>query len=471
MFSMIFHFHECGSASISSLSNFCEDAGLSVFTASKSSYLKGLACQIQNEIHHFGVEQASLLAESMTPRSITVAQDETFFRNKPCLVGIEPVSNYILLEKMSDNRKTETWNTMMNEAMTPLPVKIIQSTSDEGRSLLKHTRENLNAAHSPDIFHIVQDAGRSGSASLKLKEKNAKETLIKLSEKRTKTAKKVTNIPEDTARKVTMEKRLQTQIKEELEALEQFQQAQAKSKQFNQSRKGIGRNYHPYDLQNGLRQSPEKVEALLTETMQQCKNCISELGEKAHAKLAKAMKLIPAMKATLIFFFNMADTYIGDLGFDVTVNNLIKDELMPAAYLKIAASKEKNKKESARLLLLSKDKLHDFNRRCGAYSLYSSEQLQEMWEVACEAVQIFQRSSSCVEGRNAQLTLKYHNLHRLTESKLKSLTVIHNFHTKRSDGTTPAERFFRQKHESLFEAVYKKMPLLARPRKHVPKVA
>ena len=37
VYSMVFHFHECGSASIRSLSAFFEDAGLNSFTASKPS--------------------------------------------------------------------------------------------------------------------------------------------------------------------------------------------------------------------------------------------------------------------------------------------------------------------------------------------------------------------------------------------------------------------------------------------------
>ena len=94
-----------------------------------------------------------------------------------------------------------------------------------------------------------------------------------------------------------------------------------------------------------------------------------------------------------------------------------------------------------------------------------------MWDVACNAVKFFQRSSSCVEGRNAQLTLKYHNLHRLSKRKLNALTVIHNFHLRRSDGTTAAQRFFKQTHDNLLKTILERMPALSRPRKHLPKAA
>jgi hypothetical protein len=56
--------------------------------------------------------------------------------------------------------------------------------------------------------------------------------------------------------------------------------------------------------------------------------------------------------------------------------------------------------------------------------------------MAC--VQTFQRSSSCVEGRNGQLALRHHSFHRLSPRKLQALTTIHNFFLTRPDGSTAA---------------------------------
>jgi hypothetical protein len=60
--------------------------------------------------------------------------------------------------------------------------------------------------------------------------------------------------------------------------------------------------------------------------------------------------------------------------------------------------------------------------------------------------------------------VKHHNLHRLTGRKLKCLTALHNFHTKRKDGTTPAQRFFEDKHPNLFEHLLKTLKPPGRPR-------
>ncbi|WP_353889310.1 DUF6399 domain-containing protein [uncultured Desulfobacter sp.] len=47
--------------------------------------------------------------------------------------------------------------------------------------------------------------------------------------------------------------------------------------------------------------------------------------------------------------------------------------------------------------------------------------------IAVECAQIFQRSSSCVEGRNGHLSLYHHSLHRLSDRKLEALTAVHEF--------------------------------------------
>ena len=83
--------------------------------------------------------------------------------------------------------------------------------------------------------------------------------------------------------------------------------------------------------------------------------------------------------------------------------------------------------------------------------------------VALECATLFQRSSSCVEGRNGYLALLHHSLHRISDRKLATLTTVHNFFVKRSDGSTPAERFFGSKPRDLFEWILEEVDLPGRP--------
>ena len=81
------------------------------------------------------------------------------------------------------------------------------------------------------------------------------------------------------------------------------------------------------------------------------------------------------------------------------------------------------------------------------------------------------RGSSCVEGRNGQLELRHHSLHRLSPRKLGVLTVVHNYWLKRADGTTAAERFFGGKPKDLLAWLCERLPLPARPARRRPKAA
>ena len=75
----------------------------------------------------------------------------------------------------------------------------------------------------------------------------------------------------------------------------------------------------------------------------------------------------------------------------------------------------------------------------------------ELERLAVEWANLFQRSSSCVEGRNGQLSLCHHSLHRLRPKCLAALTVLANYFHRRRDGTTAAERFFGVPPSDLFE--------------------
>ena len=82
-----------------------------------------------------------------------------------------------------------------------------------------------------------------------------------------------------------------------------------------------------------------------------------------------------------------------------------------------------------------------------------------------EMAEIFQRSSSCVEGRNGVLSLLMHRFHNLGEKTLKVLSIVHNFAVQRTDGITAAERFFGSKHDDLFEYLVTNVRIPAKPKR------
>ena len=88
----------------------------------------------------------------------------------------------------------------------------------------------------------------------------------------------------------------------------------------------------------------------------------------------------------------------------------------------------------------------------------------ETWQDAKACADLFQRSSSCVEGRNGHLALKHHALHQFTTRKLQALTVLHNYVMRRADGTTVAERFYGAAQRDCFAWLLDRLAVPARPR-------
>ena len=81
-----------------------------------------------------------------------------------------------------------------------------------------------------------------------------------------------------------------------------------------------------------------------------------------------------------------------------------------------------------------------------------------------ECAEKFQRSTSCVEGRNGVLSLYHHRFCRLNQRSCQALTVVHNFHLKRSDGRTAAARFFGCEHANLFESLVANVRIPEKPK-------
>ncbi len=154
------------------LAQFLYLSQLASFVASSHGTLYKQAVAMEEAINQFGAEEAKLLASQMSKKEITICQDETF-HPEICLVAIEPVSNFILLEQYSAKRDAESWSNAMKEALENLKVEVIQSTSDEGTGLIKYVEKELGAQHSPDLFHVQQELTRATSAPIAAKVKRA----------------------------------------------------------------------------------------------------------------------------------------------------------------------------------------------------------------------------------------------------------------------------------------------------------
>ena len=91
------------------------DANWTVSSPARAERLHPLAAHLESDLVAFRDSEQPALAQQMKPRTITVVADEHFHGGKPCLVAIEPVSDFILVECYRDRRDADTWKEAIRE--------------------------------------------------------------------------------------------------------------------------------------------------------------------------------------------------------------------------------------------------------------------------------------------------------------------------------------------------------------------
>ena len=146
-----------GACGIRFIGDFLELSQLNRFVASSRGALHPLAAHIESDLVAFRDGEQPILAQQMEAQTITPVPDEHFHSGKPCLVGIEPVANFILVECYRDRRDADTWKTAIEEGTKGMPLKIVQMTSDQATALICCAEKGFEAMHSPDLFHGQRD--------------------------------------------------------------------------------------------------------------------------------------------------------------------------------------------------------------------------------------------------------------------------------------------------------------------------
>jgi hypothetical protein len=243
-----------------------------------------------------------------------------------------------------------------------------------------------------------------------------------------------------------------------------IEETESRYKTAQESRREITNAYHPFNLETGEKQTPEETRKKLEKSYLTLKTVAKEADctDKQNQKIEKSEGAIESMISVLIFFFSFLALTIKSLGLDGAGGQLF-EKLVSIEYLTLCLRKSKKKKQKDGIRATLERLIVELENDPLWVPLGAV--VQVIWrQKALECAQVFQRSSSCVEGRNGQLSLKFHAFRRINKCTLNVLTVLHNFFIRRSDGTTAAERFFEQKPQDLFIWLLDKVEL-PRPRK------
>ena len=187
------------------------------------------------------------------------------------------------------------------------------------------------------------------------------------------------------------------------------------------------------------------------------------LSQTCLERIEKAERVVPKMQATIAFVSGYVRQQVRQLDLTPPVSYALHAHLIPSCYLeRVAQTRPVSASEPLRELA---ERLRSALFESGGVLAELSEAEQsQLHQQAKELAEVFQRSSSNVEGRNGYLSLRNHQLRGLDRPRKRAcLTTIHNFFLPRADGTTAAERFFGQKPRSMFAAILASVDLPPAP--------
>jgi len=460
------------------VSEVLELSGLSAFVGASYGSQQALNAALEQAVVDIAAEQRQALSAGMSPRQISVCEDETF-HPAICLVALEPVSNFILLEQYAEDRTAATWTQALAEACQGLPVTVVQGTSDEATALRRHIERDHQAHHSPDLFHLQHEVAKATGLSLAraLREADAEVAAADADLQAERAAEQAYHQQRHgPGRPPAFAQRIQAALQRWARAASERDQAQARQEEAKTLIRALGEADHPFDLERGEAQPPERLGERLSAIWQRLEALAeaADLPARAQAHLQKAKRLNTALLATIAFFFVTVQQRVEALNLAPDLEAAVLEQLILAIYLERVATRCSGAEERKRLMALSAQRLAPLRAPEHPIQALEATQRTEIEQVASACADLFQRSSSAVEGRNGQLSLFHHGCHRLSSRKLAALTAVHNFYIRRADQTTAAERFFGQAPPPLFEQLLKRVPLPPRPRRRrarAPKVS
>jgi transposase len=452
-------FVEIGACGIRLVCLMLEMAGLNRFVGASFGTQQQINRAVEEAMVAYRGEETGRLAQTMTPKDITLTQDETFTGGL-CLVAIDPVSNYILLEHTAEARAQDTWHACMEAALASLKCNVIQSTSDEAPGLLAYVEQHLGAHHSPDLFHVQRELSKAVAAPIAVKRRAAAKAVAQAEEtlKRVQTHfDNATSTPakRGPGRPPKMAASLEQVAQDVAAARHEHQRLSEQRETVTTSIRAIGHAYHFVDLERGVRRNGK----LIVGDIQRHIATIRTIAQHEHLsatcleRLGKAERVVPKMQATIEFVSGYVRQQVKQLELAPPQSFAMHAYLIPSYYLDRVAS-TRAVREAVPLRELAerlRTPLFAPGGALGALSPLEQPQLQHKVKTLAE---VFQRSSSNVEGRNGYLSLRNHQLRGLDHPRKRAcLTAVHNFLLTRPDGTTAAERFFGQKPRSMFAAI------------------
>ncbi len=433
---VIFFFGIKHGIGVGELSQFLKAMRLGLHVGCSPSSLDNLKQQMKIVIEAYEANQAKH-CRPPKGKGICVGGDEVFF-GLPVLVLIELASGYLLSKAQCEDRSYDTWQKQIQGWWEQAEWRCHFMVSDRAKALIKLAVEGLGCASIPDLFHALHALSQPiGSA---------------IGRQSARLAKRVQSLRKKIAATTVPAKRLALEQSLAVLLAQQTTLAQAQQ-QYHEALEALSLAIHPFNFTTQEWQLYSQTTQRLSAPLAQLRQLGQTYGGlKASQTIANFEKQIPEMAQGIHAWWRWATHALSQETTSVEIQNWVLTVLLPWVYWLQQTDKTQHPQLKARYQEASEDAAQRLLAHPLTQSLPSQE--RQTWiEWARWMANNYQRTSSSVEGRNGYLTRLHHSGRGFSQQTLKVLTIIHNFHLKRPDGTTAAQRLFDYEFPDLFEWV------------------
>ena len=385
-------------------------------------------------------------------REIIGAVDETFLEHM-MLVFMDLSTGYLLLEEVAEDRTFATWHALVEERLKALGTHVLYLVSDRAKALIQLAEQGLECLSMPDFFHVVHDIIKSYSLAIGRRLSQARQDLMKAKEALAQRAALPHAAPDVPA--------VQALIVARQAEVQQWEEVQHT---YRHHLEMLSLLLHPFRLADSTPQTSDQVASQLHVEV----DAIEALAKRhqlpaRHPAMQKVRKQIPALAALVDFWWQGVWHDVAPFDLSPLWQQWVQKCLLPLVYWDRRAAQRRCPRRKARMMQALEAVRTTFDTHVITQRL-APHVLAEWQEWATERVNVFQRASSAVEGRNGYLAQMQHNHRGLPKQRYKVWTILHNFDCRAMDGTTPATRFFSRSFPDLFETALSHIDALPRSR-------
>jgi hypothetical protein len=192
--------------------------------------------------------------------------------------------------------------------------------------------------------------------------------------------------------------------------------------------RAIGHADHCVDLARGVRRNGALIAGDIQAQIDRVRTIAQHEGfsQTCLDRIEKAERVVPKMQATIEFVSGYVRQQVRQLHLPPPVSYAMHAHLIPSCYLTRVAQ-TRTVSGGAPLRALAERLCTPLFELGGALGELSPTEQNQLKQQAKTLAEVFQRSSSNVEGRNGYLSLRNHQLRGLEHPrKRECLTAIHN---------------------------------------------